>query len=49
MTPEQLREAFERASGQDLSALWSHWFDEAAMTPEEIEAIEAEFGVLTNE
>ena len=49
MTPEQLREAFELASGQDLSDLWSHWFDEAAMTPEEIEAIEAEFGVLTNE
>jgi hypothetical protein len=39
MTPEQLREGFERASGQDLSALWSHWFDEAAMTREEIEAI----------
>lgn len=41
MTPEQLREAFERASGQDLSALWSHWFDEAAMTREEIEGIAA--------
>ncbi len=39
MTPEQLREGFERASGQDLSALWSHWFDEAAMTREEIEGI----------
>ena len=39
MTPEQLRDGFERASGQDLSALWSHWFDEAAMTREEIEGI----------
>ena len=44
MTPEQLREAFERASGQDLAALWSHWFDEAAMTREEIEEIAAAFG-----
>ena len=39
ITPEQLRDAFERASGQDLSALWGHWFDEAAMTREEIEEI----------
>lgn len=44
MTPAQLHDAFERASGQDLTALWSHWFDEAAMTNEEIEAIAAEFG-----
>jgi hypothetical protein len=43
MTPEQLREGFERASGQDLSVLWSHWFDEAAMAREEIEAIAGEF------
>ena len=39
MTPAQLREGFERASGQELSAFWSHWFDEAAMTREEIEEI----------
>jgi hypothetical protein len=39
MTPDQLREGFERASGQDLAALWSHWFDEAAMTRAEIEEI----------
>ena len=44
MTPDQLREAFERASGQDLDALWSHWFNQAAMTREEIEAIAAAFG-----
>ncbi len=43
MTPEDLRAAFERASGQDLDALWSHWFNEAAMTREEIEAIAAAF------
>lgn len=44
MTPAALREAFERASGQDLSALWSHWFDEAAMTEAEIEALAVTFG-----
>jgi aminopeptidase N len=43
MTPADLRAAFERASGQDLSALWSHWFDEAAMTAEEIDALAATF------
>ncbi len=42
-TPDELRAAFERASGQNLDALWSHWFEEAAMTREEIEAIAAEF------
>src|SRR5215207_3047216 len=44
MTPEDLRAAFERASGRDLDALWSHWFDEAAMTQEEIEEIATVFG-----
>lgn len=44
MTPEQLRQAFERASGQDLAPLWHRWFDEAAMTSEEIDAIAAAFG-----
>ncbi|MBA3450967.1 MAG: hypothetical protein H0T18_07130 [Chloroflexia bacterium] len=43
MTPAQLREGFERASGEDLSALWRHWFDEAAMTQEAIEAIAGVF------
>jgi hypothetical protein len=43
MTPDDLRAAFERASGKDLDALWSHWFDEAVMTREEIEAIAAAF------
>lgn len=27
-TPEDLRDALERASGQDLGELWSHWFEE---------------------
>jgi hypothetical protein len=44
MTPGDLRAAFETASGRDLDALWSHWFDEAAMTHEEIEEIAAAFG-----
>ena len=44
MTPEDLRAAFERSSGRDLDALWSHWFDEAAMTQEEIEEIATAFG-----
>lgn len=43
MTPDELRAAFETASGQDLGTLWSHWFDEAAMTHEEIEEIAAAF------
>ncbi len=37
--PADLRAAFEHASGRDLSALWSHWFDEAAMTAEEIDEV----------
>jgi hypothetical protein len=44
MTPDDLRAAFERASGRELDALWSHWFDEAAMTQEEIDEIAASFG-----
>lgn len=28
-TPDDLRNALERASGQDLSELWSHWFNAA--------------------
>jgi aminopeptidase N len=43
MTPDDLRAAFERASDRNLDALWSHWFDEAAMTQEEIEEIAAAF------
>ncbi|MBW3634761.1 MAG: M1 family metallopeptidase [Chloroflexi bacterium] len=43
MTPDQLRDAFERASGQDLDALWSHWFNETAMTREEIEEVAGSF------
>jgi aminopeptidase N len=44
MTPGDLRAGFETASGRDLDALWSHWFDEAAMTHDEIEEIAAAFG-----
>jgi hypothetical protein len=44
MTPDELRAAFETASGQDFDALWDHWFDEADMTHEEIEEIAAAFG-----
>jgi hypothetical protein len=43
MTPGDLRAAFERASGQDLTALWSRWFDEAAMTRAEIDRVVAAF------
>ena len=42
-TPDDLRAAFETASGQDLDALWSHWFNEAAMTQEEIDEIAVAF------
>ena len=44
MTPDQLRAAFERASGQDLASLWHHWFDEAAMTQAEIDELAGVFG-----
>lgn len=43
MTPGQLRAAFEATSGQDLRAIWSHWFDEANMMEEEIDALAAVF------
>jgi aminopeptidase N len=43
ITPDDLLAAFETASGQELAALWSHWFDETAMTREEIESIAAGF------
>ena len=42
-TPDDLRAAFETVSGQDLDALWSHWFNEAAMTQEEIDEIAVAF------
>ncbi len=29
-SPDDLQEAFEEASGQDLEEIWSHWFEEAA-------------------
>jgi hypothetical protein len=41
ITPDDLRAAFETASGRDLTAFWSHWFDEAAMTNDEIDALAA--------
>ncbi len=44
LEPADLRATFERASGEDLSALWSHWFDEAAMTTEEIDALAGVMG-----
>lgn len=43
MTPDELRAAFEAVSGQDLRALWEHWFDEAAMTETEIDTLAAIF------
>ena len=43
MTPGQLREAFARASGENLDALWSRWFDEAVMTENEIDTIATAF------
>jgi aminopeptidase N len=38
--PAALRAAFEEAAGRDLGTLWSHWFEEAAMTAEEIASFE---------
>jgi hypothetical protein len=44
MTPDDLLAAFERAADRDLDTLWSHWFDEAAMTRAEIDTIAGMFG-----
>jgi hypothetical protein len=35
-TPEALKRTFATAAGRDLDPLWSHWFNEAALTAEEI-------------
>ena len=35
-SPETLKRAFALAAGRDLDPLWSHWFNEAALTAEEI-------------
>ena len=43
-TPDGVREAFERASGQQLDALWSQWFQETGTTLAEIDAVIAESG-----
>jgi aminopeptidase N len=43
VAPQDLRAAFEKASGQDLEDLWSHWFDETAMTSEEIDQLSTIF------
>lgn len=40
--PDQLRAAFESASGKDLSALWTEWFDRAVTTPEDVLALVGE-------
>lgn len=39
-TPEALKTALATAAGRDLDALWSHWFNEAALTAEEIASFE---------
>lgn len=43
VTPQDLRAAFEEASDQDLGNLWRHWFEEAAMTGEEIDRLSTIF------
>ncbi len=37
-TPADLKAAFATASGQNLDALWAHWFDETGLTLEEVDA-----------
>jgi aminopeptidase N len=37
--PEDLRAAFETASGQSLDQLWSFWFDSANVTRADVEAL----------
>lgn len=38
-TPDDLRRAFEEASGSDLGPLWSFWFEEEATTTADVDAI----------
>ena len=38
-TPDDLRHAFEGASGDDLDMLWSFWFEEEATTTADVDAI----------
>lgn len=42
-TPDDLRSAFERASGSDLSELWRFWFNAAETTPADVERVVAGF------
>ncbi len=37
--PEDLRAAFEEASGEDLKALWRFWFEAAETTVEDVDAL----------
>jgi hypothetical protein len=39
MTPDDLRAAFEAASGHSLGGLWRRWFDETHLTEAEIAAV----------
>jgi hypothetical protein len=38
-TPDDLRSAFERASGMDLKDLWRFWFNEAETTRDDVERV----------
>jgi len=38
-TPEDLRRAFERASGMSLGPLWAFWFNEATATSADLEKV----------
>ncbi|HEU5430442.1 MAG TPA: M1 family aminopeptidase, partial [Thermomicrobiales bacterium] len=42
-TPADLRQAWERASGKNLDALWTQWFDQTDMTQQQIDAVAAGF------
>ncbi|MGI9254409.1 MAG: M1 family aminopeptidase, partial [Thermomicrobiales bacterium] len=41
MTPDDLRRAFETASGKDLGGLWQRWFDSTLLSAAEIAAVAA--------
>jgi aminopeptidase N len=38
-TPDDLRGAFERASGRDLGELWRFWFEEAKTTAADVQRL----------
>ena len=44
IAPEQMLAAFETAAGQDVSALWTFWFEQTGATVDRVDAVIAGSG-----